>query len=138
MTLTFKQVHPNDLHLIEVILPSIGNPTKEKVQHILESYQADDHRLIGTIINDRIVGIIGIKLNKNTAIIKHISILESFRKQGIARKLVQHIIDYFSLKELYAETDEDAVGFYRSLGFKCKEADGKYGVRYQCQFNKKL
>lgn len=132
MTLTFKLVHSNDPTLTEVIAPSIGNPTSEKIASILESYNYKNHCLIGAIINDRLVGIIGIKLNKNTATIKHISVLEEFRKQGIARKLVQYVIDYFSLKELYAETDKDAVGFYRSLGFKCEEFSTEYGIRYKC------
>lgn len=134
MNLNFKQVYPDDPDLPEVILPSIGNPTKEKVQNILENYQDEDHYLMGAMINDSLVGIIGIKLNKNTAIIKHISVLEEFRNQGIAKKLIQYIIDYFSLAIIKAETDKDAVGFYSALGFKCEQFNADYGLRYKCYY----
>lgn len=134
MQIIFKEIDPFIADIEEIIAPSIGNPTKEKVQNIIAGYQADDHCLIGAIINDRIVGIIGIKLNKNTAIIKHINVLEEFRKQGIAKKLIQYVIDYFSVKELYAETDGEAIGFYRSLGFKCEEFSTEYGIRYKCSY----
>lgn len=132
MQIIFKEIDPFIVDLAEIITPSIGNPTKEKVQNIIAGYQADDHCLIGAIINDSLVGIIGIKLNKNTATIKHISILEEFRKQGIAKKLVQHVMDHSSLEIVTAETDKDAVGFYRSLGFKCEEFSTEYGIRYKC------
>lgn len=132
MNLTFKRIYPNDPDLTEVILPSIGNPTSEKIASILESYNYKNHCLIGAIINDKLVGAIGIKLNKNTATIKHISVLEEFRNQGIAKKLIQHVIEHFSLEIVTAETDKDAVGFYRSLGFKCEEFSTEYGIRYKC------
>jgi ribosomal protein S18 acetylase RimI-like enzyme len=92
-----------------------------KKKYKIFKHQADDHHLIGGIINDRLVGIIGAKLNKNATTIKHISVLEEFRKQGIAKKLIQYVIDYFALKDLYADTDGKTIGFYRSLGFKCRE-----------------
>lgn len=132
MQIIFKEIDLFIADLAEIIAPSIGNPTKEKVQNILENYQAEDHYLMGAIINDKLVGIIGIKLNKNTATIKHISVLEEFRKQGIARKLVQHLMDHFSLTIIKADTDKDAVEFYRSLGFKCEEFSTEYGIRYKC------
>jgi ribosomal protein S18 acetylase RimI-like enzyme len=127
MNFSFKQI--DYLHPPEVIAPSIGNPTVEKIQQILESYKSKDSYIIGYFIDDKLIAIIGIKVEFSKALIKHISVLEEFRSQGIAKKLVQHVIEYFSLKEISAETDEESVGFYRSLAFVCKAFTGNYGIR---------
>ncbi len=38
MQITFKEIDPSIADLAEIISPSIGNPTKETIQNILESY----------------------------------------------------------------------------------------------------
>jgi len=136
MNLTFKQVYHDDLDLIEVMLPNIGNPTLEKITSVLENYKHPNHHIIGSF--DKLVGMVGFEINNNTAKLKNISVLEEFRKRGIAKSLIQYVIEHFSLETVLAKTDKDAVGFYKHLSFKCTEVNGKYGTRYQCKFERKL
>lgn len=137
MDLSFKQINSSNPDLIKVMLPSIGNPKKEKINQILKSYNNKNHYIIGGFLDDRLVGIIGIEINNNSAIIKHLSVLSEFRNQSIGSKLIQYISNYFSLKIIKTETDEDAIMFYQILGFKCESFNGEYGVRYKCQLEKK-
>lgn len=64
--------------------------------------------------------------------IKHISVLEPYRNQGIGRALVNYVFQNFHFNEIEAETDEESVGFYRSLHFSCRPFQGKYNQRYHC------
>jgi len=59
-------------------------------------------------------------------------VVEEFRFQGIARKLIEYVINHFSLKTISAETDEESVRFYRSLGFICESFNSNYRIRYKC------
>lgn len=137
MNLSFKQISTSNPGLIEVIIPSIGNPTTEKIKQILASYNNKNHYIIGSFLDNKLVGIIGTEINNNSAIIKHLSVLSEFRNQSIGSKLIQYISNYFSLKIIKTETDEDAIMFYQTLGFKCESFNGEYGVRYKCQLEKK-
>jgi|GEM_PF-1591978 len=130
---SFKQIDYSHPALLEVIAPSIGNPTVEKIQQILNSYKNDNYYIIGCFIDDRLIAIIGIELISSKASINHISVLEEFRSQGIAKQLIQYVIEKFSLKEISAETDEESVGFYHNIGFICKSFKGNYGIRYECR-----
>jgi GNAT superfamily N-acetyltransferase len=132
MNLSFKELEPSNPDLIEVMLPSIGNPEAGKIKQILKSYNLKNHYIIGGFLDNKLVGIIGNEINNNSAIIKHLSVLSEFRNQSIGSKLIQYISNYFSLKIIKTETDEDAIMFYQTLGFKCESFNGEYGVRYQC------
>ena len=42
----------------------------------------------------------------------------SHRKQGIARKMMNHLLEALPGQHVYLQTDEDTVEFYEKLGFK--------------------
>ena len=141
MNFSFKQIDYLHPVLSEVIAPSIGNPTVDKISQVLESYKSNNSYIIGCFIDDdKLIAIIGIEVGFSKAVIKHISVLKEFRSQGIAKQLIQYVIEKLSLKEISAETDEDSVGFYRSLGFVCKAFKGSYSIRHECRksFNGKV
>jgi hypothetical protein len=41
--------------------------------------------------------------------------------------LVDALVERLEAKRLVAETDDDAVGFYRRCGFACEDAPSKFG-----------
>jgi ribosomal protein S18 acetylase RimI-like enzyme len=67
--------------------------------------------------------------------IKHISVLNEFKKQGIGKFLVHRLIKYYKLSTVSLETDGEAVEFYEELGFICQVFNGEHGSRYHCYLN---
>lgn len=101
-----------------------------------EQYINDGTRiLLGRIENHELVGLIGILNTSNEEIeIKHIAIKSGNRKRGLGKKLIQEYIRENQIRRVEAETDKDAVDFYRRLGFNITSLGQKYpGVeRFQC------
>lgn len=49
--------------------------------------------------------------------ILHLAVAEQHRRKGIGRRVVESVVTRHQLRTLVAETDAEAVGFYRQLGF---------------------
>ncbi|EEL50396.1 MULTISPECIES: GNAT family N-acetyltransferase [Bacillus cereus group] len=80
-------------------------------------------------------GCIGIELMKeNKARICHIAVSPNSRYQGIASVMIKKVIHMHELIYTEAETDNDAVGFYKKCGFTITSLGEKYpGVeRFHC------
>lgn len=121
--------HPE---LYEIIKLSIGNPTNAKIHAVLENYKTLNHHLIGCLLDNRLIGIIGIQLIGLDVNIKHISVQPEYRYKSVARHLVYAVIRNFKVVSIAAETDDESIGFYNKLGFKCQLTENVYGRRYQC------
>lgn len=121
--------------IAKVLAPCVYKPTEEKLSHIVTQYLTMNHlSLYGYVRNHQLVGVIGVEHPEaNQAIINHISVLEAHRGQRIATKMMDYVIDVLAPKRLIAETDDDAIDFYRRYGFHCHEKDAVQGiVRYRC------
>lgn len=129
-------VEPSSAELHKIIALSIGSPTKEKVQAVMDGYRLNPHcQIIGAFFNEQLVGIIGISIENMFVTINHLAILNEYRDNGIAKSLVYYVTESFQSQKIIAETDDDAIGFYRALGFKCEPFDGQYGIRYRCELD---
>lgn len=64
----------------------------------------------------------------------HIAVAPQYRYKGIALQMIKEVLRTHQLTYLEAETDDEAVGFYKKIGFQVKSLGGKYpGVeRFQC------
>lgn len=94
--------------------------------------------LYGYFIEQKIVGCIGIaKIESKQCELKHIAVSPAYRDKGIGREMVQYIKDHYSLSSICAETDQDAVNFYKNIGFQITSLGEKYpGVeRFACLMN---
>lgn len=115
---------------------SIGDPTAERVARAQLRYEQDaDWQLLGYTPVGPLLGSIGFELTApGEATVRHIAVLPPYRGQGIGRKLVEHLIATRQLQRLLAETDRDAVGFYRRCGFVITSLGERYpGVeRFGC------
>ena len=64
--------------------------------------------------------------------------MQSARGQGIGSFMINQVIKEYCLQFIYAETDQDAVGFYRKNGFIVTEHTETYHdetvIRYQCKW----
>lgn len=113
-------------------------PTWEKFIMKANEYMSNEAvSILGYFIESKIIGVIVIiELNNKTFEIKGIAVDSEYRKQGIGKHLIQYVCDNFPVSFLTAETDEDAIHFYRQCGFESEQftrmgENGEY-IRYKC------
>lgn len=66
--------------------------------------------------------------------IRHIAVAGNCRDRGIGSRMIEQVIKLHGIQEIFAETDVDAVDFYRKSGFNIKSLGEKYPgrERYYC------
>jgi len=88
--------------------------------------------LYGWIENGKIVGVCGFKVRHDEQVkILHIAVTENARGRGIGKAMVNALLNLFCLP-IKAETDDDAVGFYRKLGFETSKLNIHGVHRWAC------
>lgn len=111
----------------------------EKIEQVLAAYVADNStELLGCFEKGGVIGIIGImRHSRKEAEIRHLAVQEQWRGKGIGRKMIEEISRSAVYDQITAETDHDAVGFYRKSGFAVKSLGEKYpGVeRFICSLS---
>ncbi len=121
-------------NVLEILKYSHWNPTKEKLSKLAEKYHKDKGILpFASFDENKISGIIVVqKIEGRTYEIIDIAVDKHHRGQGVASKLIDYIIKNLGIKTLFAETDDDAVGFYEKYGFKTEIIKNKEYTRYKC------
>ena len=120
--------------VLEILKYSHFNPTKEKLSKLVQKYYEDKDILpFASFDKDKISGIIVVqKIEGETYEIIDIAVDINYRGRGIASKLIDYVIENLNIKTLFAETDNDAVGFYGKYGFKTELIQNKEYTRYKC------
>ncbi|MFD6511145.1 GNAT family N-acetyltransferase [Bacillus sp. NPDC060175] len=78
-----------------------------------------NRKLYSFELEGEIVGCMGIEINSvKECEIKHIAVSSFQRGKGIGSTMINYVSNKYSL--IYAETDNDAVDFYRKYGFEIK------------------
>ncbi|MED3798543.1 GNAT family N-acetyltransferase [Lysinibacillus capsici] len=110
--------------------------SEKKVDREYPLYIENPERVLyGYTIEQDLVGCIGIvKGEANRCEIKHIAVSPAYRGKGIGREMIRYVEDHHAFSSIYAETDQDAVIFYKNLGFHITSLGEKYpGVeRFGC------
>lgn len=129
------QIMTNNLHPQIHELLSFAT-SEHRVASEFDKYMSSKKRVLYGYEHDgNIVGCIGIEyIESNTYEIKHIAVSPQSRESGIGEKMIQFVFTQHSIYRLQAETDKDAVGFYRKCGFTITSLGEKYpGVeRFLC------
>ena len=115
---------------------SVGNPTKEKMQAIRLQYADESKRGIVAIRDaDEYVGCLGYEFTDCLVEIMNIAVLPSHERNGIGRQLVEAMATLFPGRPIEAETDGEAVGFYKATGFSVTPCDRRpqYPNRWTCR-----
>ncbi|QDQ02203.1 GNAT family N-acetyltransferase [Lysinibacillus fusiformis] len=129
----------------ETIPPSISKllslaTSQHKVEQEYEKYVTSLNRTLYSFdIAGEMVGCIGIEqISLFACEIKHIAVLAHQRGHGIGSKMIHYISEKYSL--ISAETDHEAVEFYRNCGFMITSLGEKYpGVeRFLCEYKKPI
>ncbi|MBO8171980.1 MAG: GNAT family N-acetyltransferase [Bacillaceae bacterium] len=109
----------------------------EKVDAVYDQYiQHADKHLFAFVKDKKVIGCIGVEINVNHCEIKHIAVSPEERGKGIASKMIKFLFEKYNLTTIIAETDREAVQFYRKIGFTVTSLGEKYpGVeRFFCEF----
>ncbi|MCR1847826.1 GNAT family N-acetyltransferase [Paeniclostridium sordellii] len=127
----------NDLTL-EILKESVFKSTKEKLIKRANYYESKDGIVsYGYIYDDVVLGLIVLdKISKYEMIILDIAVRKDKQKLGIGSELLNYVIYELKPRILVAETDDDAVGFYKKKQFEIVNLGGKYSNinRYECRY----
>ena len=132
--------HKNDiLQTYEIYKHCMFMPTEEKFNKKIDTFLIDNSIKIFACFNrGEIVGVIVISfLERNKIEIIGIDVVLSARSKGIGSYMINQTVTDYGLISVYAETDNDAVGFYQKNGFSVTEFseiyDGETVIRYKCE-----
>jgi ribosomal protein S18 acetylase RimI-like enzyme len=93
-------------------------PDPDRLTETVAQYRNDpDLRLYGLEEDGVLIGLIGYALAGNRLDIRHLAVEPEFRRQGYGRGLILEAIAKEQPDWVAAETDEEAVEFYRNIGF---------------------
>ena len=135
--------HKNDVcKTYEIYKHCMFLPTVEKFNKKVEQFLNNNSVKIFACFNQgEIVGVIVISFSEQRKIeIIGIAVDASVRGKGIGSYMINQIVTYYGLTSVYAETDNDAVGFYLKNNFSVTEFYETYGnetvLRYKCELNR--
>lgn len=105
------------------VISEMGYPQEiqdRKTSSILDEYESNPGQpLYGIRLHGKLAGLIGLRiLSADEAEIRHIVVTKENRGKGIGRRLIAEIIPLLGVSQLSAETDSEAVAFYRKVGFQ--------------------
>lgn len=125
-------------NVLSIISECLYEQTKEKINLLAENYYNDPNiETYGYYLEDKIYGVIVIeKKNTENLNILNLAVSKDHQRQGIGSKLIDYIISELAPKTLTAETDDDAVDFYRKHNFSVTSLGEKYNnvTRYKCEY----
>ncbi|CAM2901225.1 GNAT family N-acetyltransferase [Paenibacillus sediminis] len=114
-------------------------PDPDRVDDIIKEYEKNpDLELYGYMDDGICVGVVGSVMRENNVLeIKHIAVLPENRLKGYGRGMIVELILQRKPDLVIAETDEDAVDFYRNIGFIISSLGEKYPgfERFRCEYN---
>jgi len=107
--------------------------TPEGIAEIIRIYQSDpDSSFYAWIEKGKTLGICGFAIYTDKARIRIISVAEDARGRGVGGAMVEALQKIYG-KDIEADTNDDAVGFYRKRGFVTHEyIHETRGKRYTC------
>ncbi|MFC4776410.1 GNAT family N-acetyltransferase [Paenibacillus sp. GCM10023252] len=113
-------------------------PEPESLKRAIDLYKPNgQHKLLGYESEGEIIGLIGYHVVSEGCIkIDHIAVTPAERNKGYGRGLILELLALEQPAVLVAETDEDAVDFYRSSRFTVVSLGETYPgtERFRCTY----
>lgn len=123
--------------LLSLLALSVYNPTLERLRERVKKYSNSYAHVYAYTESENYSDIVVFTLNHNKITINNIATLERKQGNGIATRMLDFLLEQFQASEIIAETDDDAVGFYRKYGFSTSICGQINGItRYKCVFVK--
>ncbi len=116
--------------ILKLLAPSVYNPTQERLLNRAKKYQEDENANIYAYKdNGEHKGIVIFKIINNSATILDIAVKPEYQGHGIGSKLIDFIFNSFNVDSITAETDDDAIGFYKKYGFTVADTKVEFDVK---------
>ena len=117
-----------------ILAASVYRPLDDgRLDRALSKYCNGDATLLGAWLFGRVAAVLGYRETGSAVEIVHIATAPEYRGRNLARQLVGHLRRMFPAVAIIAETDDEAVGFYRRCLFSVTGAAAVDGVaRYRC------
>ncbi|MGN7355934.1 GNAT family N-acetyltransferase [Paenibacillus sp. SAF-054] len=112
-------------------------PDDQSVEKTIQAYESNEAwKLVGYEDGELLVGLTGYEKSGNEIILQHIAVIPENRGLGYGRGMILEIMTDEKPERVVAETDEEAVDFYRSLGFVVHSLGEQYpGIeRFRCVY----
>ncbi|OPH60742.1 GNAT family acetyltransferase [Paenibacillus ferrarius] len=113
-------------------------PDPDRLEQTIQQYKEDLNLwLYGYESEGILVGIIGFRINDEQEMtITHLAVEPESRGVGFGRGIILEIIEDMHPLRIVAETDEEAVQFYRNIGFVIRSLGEKYPEveRFMCTY----
>ncbi|UUZ81082.1 GNAT family N-acetyltransferase [Paenibacillus sp. P26] len=127
----------NEPEVVELLEYSVF-PDPDIMESTVNEYiHKDELQMYGIEQDGRLLGIVGFAVDPEGVLtVRHISVHPQHRNQGFGRGLILELLALIHPAEIVAETDEEAVDFYRNIGFEVIGLGEKYpGVeRFRCVY----
>jgi ribosomal protein S18 acetylase RimI-like enzyme len=106
----------------------------EALEDARDHYDSGEWLFIGWQEGDEILAVAGAEQHPNATIgINSIAVALEWRNRGLGRALIDELAERMGADQVVAETDDEAVDFYRSCGFTINDKAPKFGHRrYWC------
>ena len=135
--------HKNDvLQTYEIYKHCMFMPTEEKFNRKVEQFLNDNSaRIFACFEQEKILGVMVVSFTEEKKVeIIGIAVNATARRKGIGSYMIDQVVNDYGLLSVYAETDYDAVGFYRNNGFNIMEFSETYDtetvIRYKCELTR--
>ena len=118
---------------LNLLAPSVFDPTEERLLSRAGRYKGDENiRVYALSLDGNYKGIVVFTSGKQVTI-RDIAVDSAYRNKGIGKALINFIFR-LGAETVTAETDDDAVGFYKKCGFTVTETESDYDIkRYLCE-----
>lgn len=143
LTVTDFSPHIGSTAFRNLLLLLVGwHEDEHSNQHIadqvIDAYRTNPSlAMLGIEADDQLIGLLGLEHDiAQRGVIRHIVVHPTRRGKGIGRLMVVQATARFGLRELSAETDAEAVGFYQRCGFTVQSLGEKYPgrERFHCMW----
>ena len=128
-----------------IYAPCMYQPTYEDYKALMEKFLSDpsvkifvcdmDGEKTGILVMKEIEAAEGSETGVEAEILG-IAVRKDLRGKGIGKEMVCQVMETEHLKRITAQTDDDAIGFYRKSGFEAERVVIEYPngsvVRYNC------
>ncbi len=120
--------------ILKLLAPSVYNPTEERLLNRAKKCQEDEETNVYVYKEDNeYKGIVVFEIVNNSATILDIAVKPEYQGQGTGSKLIDFIFNSFNAQNITAETDDDAIGFYKKYGFIVADTKVEFDTkRYVC------
>lgn len=128
----------NELRVRELLTYTTYEDDNPSVDQLLKKYDDPNVQMAGIENEGALIGLAGYKLDQNQVLqIIHMIVHPSMRGLGYGRGLLLELIHLHEPVKIVVETDEEAVEFFRNIGFEIISLgiNATGAERYKCIYD---